>query len=62
MRSPEGHPLDARGIAIHPPAPCPVCGAMVSTRPDGSVRSHSVLRSELHPRLGVVACDGGKRR
>lgn len=49
---------DARGVEIGPPAKCAICADMVATRPDGSLRSHSRMRSALHPRLGVETCPG----
>ena len=61
MRDETDYPLDAKGIAICPPRRCSICGDMVSTRPDGSLRSHSRMRSEMHPRLGVEACPGGRK-
>ena len=52
---------DARGLEIGPPRPCPICGAQVATRPDGSLRAHSRFALPGMPRLGIVACEGGKR-
>lgn len=52
---------DVNGLEIGPERPCPICKTPVATRPDGSIRSHSRPRSSLHPRLGVEACEGGKK-
>lgn len=53
--------LDAHGVEICAPVECPICGQRISSRPDGSPRNHSTWVNSMYPRLGTVACPGGRK-